>query len=58
MNLILLGVTGDNGLSLLDQALEHGYNVIAIAHTHSNLQVMQDDVSVFLMDSVVQTSQG
>lgn len=51
MNLVLLGVTGDTGHALLEQALEHGHKVVAIARTparvtvvHPNLAVVSGDV--------------
>lgn len=51
MDLVLLGVTGDTGHALLEQALEHGHNVVAIARTparvtvvHPNLKVLCGDV--------------
>ena len=51
MRLVLLGVTGDTGATLLDQALDHGHEVIAVARTpakvgrtHPRLTVARGDV--------------
>lgn len=52
MNITLLGVTGTTGRSLMEQTLDRGHHVTAIARTpskislqHPNLQVMQGDVT-------------
>lgn len=52
MKMVLLGVTGYTGLSLMEQALTREHNVIAIARNlskitiqHPNLRVVQGDVT-------------
>ena len=52
MKMVLLGVTGYTGLSLMEQALAREHNVLAIARNpskitlqHPNLRVVQGDVT-------------
>jgi putative NADH-flavin reductase len=53
MKMVLLGVTGSTGLSLMEQALAREHDVMAIARTpskitlqHPNLRVFQGDVTM------------
>ena len=63
MRLVLLGATGGAGASLLDQALGHDHDVVAVARTpskvtrtHPRLQVVQGDV--FAAASLVEPFKG
>lgn len=53
MNLVLLGVTGDTGHSLLEQALEHGHHVVAIARTPERITLADSKLNVVRGDVMV-----